>query len=133
MADTWKRLRALALRSNEIAASLEDQHGISIDDAAEAQSDIAREMSSIILSVREQSKVAHSNPVNDPRSVHYVPIEERRELMEHEVTLNNQKAVITGALNDYATVSQLPHGLHAEFAWWTVKHVIEHSKGEFNA
>src|SRR4051812_17111526 len=125
MTDTWSQLRALALQSNEIAASLEDQDGISIDDAAEEQSKIAREMSKIILDARDQRDVAYSNPVNDPRSVHYVPIEERRELMGHEVTLNNRRAVITGSLNDFATVSQLPDGLSTEFAWWTVKHVIE--------
>ena len=63
----------------------------------------------------------------------FIPIEERRELIEHEVTLNGVRAVISGAKNDFATVAQLPDGLRADFAWVTVKHVIEHSNGEFNA
>ena len=74
-----------------------------------------------------------SNPVNDPDSKFYVPVEERRELMENVVTLNGVNAVIRGAKNDFATVTQLPNGQSADFAWWTVKHVIEHSNGAFNA
>lgn len=73
------------------------------------------------------------NPVNDPDSKYYVPIERRRELMEHEVKLNDMNAVISGAQNDFATITQLPNGQSAEFAWSTVERVINHSDGRFNA
>jgi hypothetical protein len=62
-----------------------------------------------------------------------MPIEMRRELVENDVKLNGQRARIVGVKNDFATVRQLPDGLSADFAWITVKHVIEHSNGEFNA
>ena len=67
------------------------------------------------------------------RSKYYIPVERRRELMEHVVTLNGVNAVIRGYKHDFATITQLPNGLSAEFAWYTVEHVIENSKGEFNA
>lgn len=70
---------------------------------------------------------------NNPRNEFYVPIERRRELIEHDVTLNGVRASITGVNNDFASVRQLPSGLGTEFAWHTVEHVIEHSNGEFNA
>jgi hypothetical protein len=68
-----------------------------------------------------------------PDSKHYVPIEDRWPLLEHEIRLNGQRATIAGVLNDFATIRQMPDGLSAEFAWITVKHIIENSKGEFHA
>jgi hypothetical protein len=73
------------------------------------------------------------NPVNDPDSEHYVPIERRRELMNADVMLNDQHAVIRGYNNDFATITQLPDGLSAEFAWATVERVVKHSDGRFRA
>lgn len=73
------------------------------------------------------------NPVNDPTSKYYVPVEQRRVLAEHEVTLNGLRASIGGVRNDFATITQLPNGVSADFAWKTVEHVIEHSEGKFNA
>ncbi len=70
---------------------------------------------------------------NNPDNQFFVPIERRRELILHDITLNGRRAVIGGVQNDFATVSQLPNGQRAEFAWHTVEHVIEHSNGEFNA
>ena len=71
--------------------------------------------------------------MTNPDSKYFIPVEQRRELVETPVTLNGMNAVISGVTNDFATVTQLPNGLSADFAWWTVKHVIEHSKGAFNA
>jgi hypothetical protein len=63
----------------------------------------------------------------------FIPIERRRALVEaNHITLNGVRASISGVKNDFATITQMPHGLSAEFAWWTVQHVIEHSNGEFN-
>ena len=73
------------------------------------------------------------NPVNNPDSKWYMPVERRRELAEQSVRLNGRNASIGGVTNDFATVTQLPNGLSADFAWKTVEHVIEHSKGEFSA
>jgi hypothetical protein len=75
-----------------------------------------------------------SNPVNDPSSEHYVPIERRIELCYATITLDGKNAVIRGYKNDFATISQLPDGkVSAEFAWATVERVIKHSNGEFKA
>jgi hypothetical protein len=62
-----------------------------------------------------------------------VPIERRRELKEHEVTLNGVRAVICGVKNDFATVAQLPHGQEAVFAWTTVENIVTNHNGEFHA
>ncbi len=70
------------------------------------------------------------NPVNDPASQFYVPIERRRELMEHpEVTLNGYRATIRGATNDFATVTIMPAGLSADFAWETVERIVTNEEG----
>jgi hypothetical protein len=62
-----------------------------------------------------------------------MPIERRRELAEHEVTLNGVRAIVCGVKNDFATVAQLPQGLEAYFAWHTVEHIITEHNGEFHA
>lgn len=64
---------------------------------------------------------------------YYVPVEERRVLIEHEVTLNGVRATIGGVMNDFATVRQMPSGLSCDFAWITVKHIIENHHGEFHS
>lgn len=75
-----------------------------------------------------------SYDINDSSKSYHVPTERRIELCDAEVTLDGKRAVIRGWRNDFATVRQLPDGkLHAEFAWKTVEHVIEHSNGEFKA
>jgi hypothetical protein len=71
--------------------------------------------------------------MTSPDSRFFLPVDERRELLEHDVTLNGKRATIGGVMNDFAIVRQLPDGLSAEFAWWTIKHVINNSKGEFTA
>lgn len=68
-----------------------------------------------------------------PDDKYYVPIEERRTLIMHEVTLNGVRASIGGVNNDFATVRQMPSGLGVDFAWITVKHIIDNHNGEFNA
>jgi len=74
------------------------------------------------------------NPVNDPDSQFYVPVERRRELMEHpEVTLNGERATISGALNDFATVTIMPNGRSVDFAWVTVERIITQRGGNFLA
>jgi hypothetical protein len=71
--------------------------------------------------------------MTNPDSKYYIPVHKRAELLVNDITLNGVPATLSGLKNDFATVKQYPNGLSAEFAWWTVKHVIEHSKGEFNA
>lgn len=73
------------------------------------------------------------NPVNDPISKFYVPVEWRRVLIQHEVTLNGVRATIGGVTKDFATVTQMPNGLSADFAWKTVEHIIEDHNGEFHS
>ena len=71
--------------------------------------------------------------MTSPDSKFFVPVERRRELVEHHVTLNGVNATISGVQNDFATICQLPDGMRVEFAWATVEHVINNSNGEFNA
>jgi hypothetical protein len=60
--------------------------------------------------------------------------ERKRELVETEnVTLNGVPARIGGWRCDFATVTQWPAGLSAEFAWQTVEHVVNNREGKFNA
>ena len=71
-----------------------------------------------------------------------LPIEERRRIVEETdvVTLNGRRAKIVGWTLDFAKVVCLPSGakdnqgpLEAEFAWPTVKHILENRNGEFKA
>lgn len=60
-------------------------------------------------------------------------IPQRIELEKHEITLNGQPARIGGILNDFATIGYMNGGMSAEFAWPTVKHIIENKNGAFKA
>ena len=51
-------------------------------------------------------------------------IEEKRALCAEKVTLDDKPAVISGAKNLYATVTDFQSGLSAEFSWDTVKRVV---------
>lgn len=53
--------------------------------------------------------------------------DERRKLAETPVTLNGERAKITGISQQFATVRQIQSGLGCEFAWETVRHIV--SKG----
>jgi hypothetical protein len=72
--------------------------------------------------------------MTDEHNRFYVPIERRRELLEHDITLNGVRATIGGVNSPFATIRQLPDGLvSAEYAWATVEHVIANNDGAFNA
>ena len=62
-----------------------------------------------------------------------IPIERRRELIEHEVTLDGRRAVICGVKNDFATVAELPNGARVDFAWTTVERVVMEGNGDFKS
>jgi hypothetical protein len=57
---------------------------------------------------------------------------DRRALCDVSVTLDGKPAVIRGALNDFATVSQLPSGASHEWAWSTVARIVS-LNGEFRS
>lgn len=55
-----------------------------------------------------------------------IPLEERRELVDTKgVTLNGKPAVITGAGLDFAVVIDMKTGLGAEWAWETVRRIVD--------
>ena len=60
-------------------------------------------------------------------------LDERRPLLHATVTLNGQAARISGLRNDYATVTDQATGLGAEWAWPTVRHIIENKGGAFQS
>lgn len=51
----------------------------------------------------------------------------------HNITLNGEPAYIAGVKQDFATVSLPNGGMSAEFAWPTVKYVIDNCEGAFRA
>ena len=53
-----------------------------------------------------------------------VPLEERRRYTATDCTLDGKPAVIAGALEPFATVAQLPHGMTVEYAWPTVARIV---------
>ena len=60
--------------------------------------------------------------------------EERMDLvMMDGVTLDGKPAGIRGFNNPYATVCQIPSGLAFEYAWITVKHVVENCNKAFKS
>ena len=58
--------------------------------------------------------------------------EERRKLCQKRVTLDGKPAVIGGARHRFATVATLPHGASYEWAWETVKKIVEKG-GDFRS
>ena len=46
-------------------------------------------------------------------------------------TLNGKAARVTGRLNAFATVAQIPEGESAEFSWITVDRVMQYKDGTF--
>ena len=54
-------------------------------------------------------------------------------VMMDGVTLDGKPAGIRGFNNPYATVCQLPTGLSYEYAWETVKHIVETKNGAFKS
>ena len=50
--------------------------------------------------------------------------EMRHELCQHKVTLDGVPAVIGGVSNRFAKVTQLPHGLSAEWSWEAVARIV---------
>ena len=63
----------------------------------------------------------------------YVTLAERKRLTEIRVTLDGKPAVILGARADFATVAQIPDGLHYRWSWETVKHIVETENGAFKS
>ena len=60
--------------------------------------------------------------------------DERYELvMKEGITLDGKRAGIRGCNNPYATVCQIPTGLSYEYAWETVKYVVENKNGAFKS
>lgn len=57
----------------------------------------------------------------------------RAELLLEAVTLNGERALISGLKNDFATVRQIDSGLGCEFAWETVDHIVRNRNGEFKS
>ena len=51
-------------------------------------------------------------------------LSERYELIDAKVTLDGNRAKISGARNDFAMVRVIPSGLGCEFAWSTVARIV---------
>lgn len=62
-----------------------------------------------------------------------ISIERRRELVDTDITLDGEPALIGGILNDFAGVRLLRNGLGCEFAWETVEHIVTNRSGEFRS
>jgi len=62
-----------------------------------------------------------------------VPEARRRELASGPVTLNGERAVVTGVKNVFATVIQVDTGLGCEFSWEAVEYVITNNSGSFKS
>ena len=65
-----------------------------------------------------------------------LPVDTRRALVERSkgsVTLDGWPAVVTGYMNDYATVRTIDGPLYVEFAWETVERVMSARNGEFKS
>jgi hypothetical protein len=60
-------------------------------------------------------------------------IERKRELMAREITINGERAVITGIHEQFPRVESLRGAISAEFAWPTIERVITNSNGAFKA
>lgn len=62
-----------------------------------------------------------------------ITIERRRELVDTDVTLDGEPALINGLRCTFATVRYLRNGVGCEFAWETVEHIITTGNGEFRS
>ena len=61
-----------------------------------------------------------------------IPYDERHRMINtRSVTVNGNPAQLSGAMNDFATVTDRTTGLSAEWSWETVKRVIDHREGRF--
>lgn len=63
-------------------------------------------------------------------------LEERRDIVYNQgdnITLNGERARVVGWRCDFAVVAVIPEGMKAEFAWQTVKHIIDNRGGAFQA
>ena len=48
-------------------------------------------------------------------------------------TINGNRALVSGYMNDYATVTDATTGMSCEFAWPTVRHILRNKNGEFKS
>lgn len=62
-----------------------------------------------------------------------VKLEDRQALCQAEVTLDGQRAVVSGYNNPFAHVTQLATGYSVEFAWETVQRIVLNRGGAFRA
>jgi hypothetical protein len=78
-----------------------------------------------------------TNPTNDRGDLKVGKIQiseaKRRELIEHDVTLNGERATVKGVYLDFPRVVQIKSGMGVEFSWPTVQHVIENCDGKFTS
>lgn len=60
--------------------------------------------------------------------------EDRYEAIDYKgATLNGNRAKVSGAMNRFATVTDLTTGLSAEWSWETVGHIIANKGGAFKS
>jgi hypothetical protein len=69
----------------------------------------------------------HNAPLTPER------LEKRRGFCEADVTLNGERARISGARNPFATVTDLKSHLSAEWSWEAVERIINESNGMFRS
>lgn len=63
----------------------------------------------------------------------YPTREERISLCQEAVTLDGQKAKVVGYGCEFATVTTMDGRQRVEFAWQTVRRVVQHSHGAFKS
>lgn len=64
---------------------------------------------------------------------YFVDQDTRYNLVACKVTLNDTPAVVSGVKCDFAMVRSLDGCMSVEYAWTTVKHIIEDKGGKFKA
>lgn len=61
-----------------------------------------------------------------------IPVQDRQRLIDAEVTLDGKPARVIGRLNDFGTVAQIGRGgVTADYAWETIRRVIDERDGRF--
>lgn len=60
-------------------------------------------------------------------------IDQKRELMAREITINGERAAITGIYERFPRVESLRGAISVEFAWATIERVVTNSNGAFKA